>query len=84
MPLGLRDLVLNGLICKVAPPTAAVVVGRQELLFDELVQPVKVDVGQDRAGHAPNAMGNFCFEVTLGYQRLERLPRPGSRGRHDG
>jgi hypothetical protein len=22
--------------------------------------------------HAPNAMGNFCFEVTLGYRRLER------------
>src|SRR5512133_1038421 len=22
--------------------------------------------------HAPNAMGNFCFEVTLNYRRLER------------
>ena len=22
--------------------------------------------------HAPNAKGNFCFEVTLGYRRLER------------
>src|SRR5207253_5735416 len=22
-------------------------------------------------GHAPNAKGNFCFEVTLGYRRLE-------------
>jgi hypothetical protein len=22
--------------------------------------------------HAPNAMGNFCFGVTLGYRRLER------------
>ena len=21
--------------------------------------------------HAPNAKGNFCFEVTLGYRRLE-------------
>jgi hypothetical protein len=22
--------------------------------------------------YAPNAIGNFCFEVTLGYRRLER------------
>ena len=22
--------------------------------------------------HAPNAKGNFCFEVTLGYRRVER------------
>ena len=22
--------------------------------------------------HAPNTVGNFCFEVTLGYRRLER------------
>ncbi len=22
--------------------------------------------------HAPNAKGNFCFEATLGYRRLER------------
>ena len=25
-----------------------------------------------RGGHAPNARGNFCFEVTLGYRRVER------------
>ena len=25
-----------------------------------------------RGDHAPNAKGNFCFEVTLGYRRLER------------
>ena len=25
-----------------------------------------------RRGHAPNTVGNFCFEVTLGYRRLER------------
>ena len=23
-------------------------------------------------GHAPNTVGNFCFEVTLGYRRVER------------
>jgi hypothetical protein len=36
------------------------------------VQPVQVDVGEQRGDHAPNAMGNFCFEVTLNYRRLER------------
>lgn len=30
--------------------------------------------------HAPNAMGNFCFDVTLGYRRLER-PRRVKNGR---
>jgi len=25
--------------------------------------------------HAPNAMGNFSFEVTLGFRRLEKLRR---------
>ena len=23
-------------------------------------------------GHPSNAMGNFCFDVTLGYRRVER------------
>jgi len=32
---------------------------------------VQVDIGEDRGYHAPNAKGNFCFEVTLGYRRLE-------------
>ena len=27
--------------------------------------------------HAPNASGNFCFEVTLGYRRCERPRRAG-------
>jgi hypothetical protein len=36
------------------------------------VQPVQVDVAEQRGDHAPNAMGNFCFEVTLNYRRLER------------
>ena len=27
---------------------------------------------QGSVGHAPNAKGNFCFEVTLGYRRVER------------
>jgi hypothetical protein len=29
-------------------------------------------------------MGNFCFEVTLGYRRLELLPRAEGKGRHNG
>ena len=36
------------------------------------VQPVQVEVAHDGTGHAPNAKGNFCFEATLGYRRVER------------
>jgi retron-type reverse transcriptase len=38
------------------------------------------DEGSPQGGidHAPNARGNFCFEVTLGHRRLE-LPRRGDR-----
>jgi len=39
---------------------------------------VQVDVAEHGRYHAPNAMDNFCFEVTLGYRRLERPRRvPG-------
>jgi len=33
---------------------------------------VQRHVHEQRADHAPNAKGNFCFEVTLGYRRVER------------
>ena len=33
---------------------------------------VHEQVGDQRRYHAPNAKGNFCFEATLGYRRLER------------
>lgn len=36
--------------------------------------------GGDPAGvsvRAPNAVGNFCFDVTLSYRRLERPGRSG-------
>ncbi|HEY6746413.1 MAG TPA: hypothetical protein VI357_11930, partial [Mycobacteriales bacterium] len=46
---------------------------------DVLVERVQGDVREQRGEHAPNAMGNFCFEVTLGYRRLER-PRRGGQG----
>ena len=36
------------------------------------VQDVQVNVGEQRGNHAPNAKGNFCFEATLGYRRVER------------
>jgi len=28
-----------------------------------------------RGSHAPNAMDNFCFDVTLSYRRLEKPRR---------
>ena len=37
-----------------------------------LVEHVQGDVGQQWGHHAPNAVGNFCFDVTLSYRRLER------------
>jgi hypothetical protein len=46
-------------------------VGRQGAFGD-----VHVEHGRD---YAPNTMGNFCFEVTLSYRRLER-PRRGGGG----
>ena len=35
--------------------------------------------GTNAIDHAPNAMGNFCFDVTLSYRRLER-PRRVTKG----
>lgn len=45
---------------------------------------MQIQIRQYGRTHAPNAMGNFCFEVTLGYRRLELLPRVESKGRHNG
>ena len=43
---------------------------------DPLVEDiVQVHVREQRRSHAPNAMGNFCFEVTLSYRRLEKPRR---------
>jgi hypothetical protein len=50
-------------------------VSRDEHLLDELIQLVQVDIREDRRHDSSNAMGNFCFEVSLSYRRLERLPR---------
>jgi hypothetical protein len=39
------------------------------------IQDRQVDVGQQRGSHASNALGNFEFDVTLSYRRLERPRR---------
>jgi hypothetical protein len=36
---------------------------------------VQRDIEDQGAADSSNAMGNFCFEVSLSYRRLERLPR---------
>jgi SOS-response transcriptional repressor LexA len=35
----------------------------------------QLSVLAERGSHAPNALGNFCFDVTLGYRRLEKPRR---------
>jgi hypothetical protein len=42
------------------------------LPIEMIVQRRQGDVSEQRRTHAPNTVGNFCFEVTLGYRRLER------------
>jgi len=39
------------------------------------VQHRQVDVGQHRRHDSSNAVGNFCFEVSLSYRRAERPRR---------
>jgi hypothetical protein len=38
---------------------------------------MKRHVHHQRADHAANEVGNFCFDVTLGYRRLEKPRRAG-------
>jgi hypothetical protein len=40
-----------------------------------LVEYMHGHISQQRGGHAPNAVGNFDFNVTLSYRRLERPRR---------
>ena len=42
---------------------------------DGPVRPHRGGHSARRGDHAPNTMGNFCFEVTLSYRRLERPRR---------
>jgi hypothetical protein len=40
-----------------------------------LIERRQGDVRQQRGHYAPNALGNFEFDVTLSYRRLERPRR---------
>jgi hypothetical protein len=40
-----------------------------------LLQTVERHVQEHGTDDSSNTMGNFCFEVSLSYRRLERLPR---------
>jgi hypothetical protein len=48
---------------------------RVPLPGEVIIQRGQRDVGQQRGQHAPSAMDNFCFDVTLSYRRLERPRR---------
>ena len=72
MPFSLRDPTFDAMVSGLDPTLVSSGIFRYQLLFNELVEPVQIDVRQDRGSYAPNAVGNFCFEVTLGYRRLER------------
>ena len=39
------------------------------------IDPVQVNVSHQRRNDAPNAMGNFSFDVTLGYRWSEKSRR---------
>ena len=58
------------IFCERAEPFVKIT---KEHLFSRWVDDILTPelLGQDRTYHAPNAKGNFCFEVTLGYRRLE-------------
>ena len=66
------DLIVEILVGPVPPPGLASRVLRDQDCLGKLVQLVHVYIGKERGQHAPNAKGNFCFEATLGYRRVER------------
>jgi hypothetical protein len=75
VPLSLRDPTFDALVSRFGSAPFASGIFRYQLLFNELVEPVQVNIRQERGIYAPNAMGNFCFDVTLSYRRLERPRR---------
>jgi hypothetical protein len=48
-----------------------------------VLQSVQGHIQQQGTDDAANTMGNFAFEVTLGYQRLKKPPRSQQRVTHD-
>jgi hypothetical protein len=57
------------------PVAGAAVAVRVPFGAEMLIKRRQGDVGEQRRGDAANAMGNFCFDVTLSYRRLERPRR---------
>ena len=45
------------------------------MIEDGEFAPTEEGTPQGGVDDSSNAMGNFCFEVSLSYRRLERLPR---------
>jgi len=48
---------------------------RLPALDEVAIQDGQGDVGQQRGEDSSNAVGNFCFEVSLSYRRVERPRR---------
>jgi hypothetical protein len=80
-----RSLRLSGRVAQetilaepVAPEYLAMVARYLDSAGHEIVAYNVASVNDDpavapsRVRHAPNTVGNFCFEVTLGYRRVER------------
>ena len=44
-------------------------------LDEVIIQRGQGDVGQQRGQDSSNAVGNFCFDVSLSYRRVERPRR---------
>jgi len=43
--------------------------------MDVLIEHTQRNVGQQWGQDSSNAMGNFCFDVSLSYRRVERPGR---------
>jgi RNA-directed DNA polymerase len=75
------DLMLKAVAASITTGQRWVLLYVQRWLAAPIRQPGGTLAGRDRGnpagfgGHAPNAMGNFCFDVTLSYRRLERPRR---------
>ena len=53
---------------------------RLPLPGEVIIQHGQGDVGQQRGEDSSNAMGNFCFDVSLSYRRVERPGRVSKAG----
>jgi hypothetical protein len=68
--------VLDSLIRGVAPAKATVV-GLRQQLFDDLVQSIQVDIGQDWAGHSSYKVANMLIEFSTSIPRTQLRPGYG-------